>query len=108
MIAPMVREDYEAEVRAIRFVCDVLLASGEPVEMVARRAVFARNQLKRKFRQGLPQEILDVIEARNVTIYGDPLGPKPEDQFARYGSWLKVIDAASRPSSLSTKGRSPI
>ncbi|MFF1503325.1 hypothetical protein ACFVZR_26375 [Streptomyces sp. NPDC058316] len=28
--------------------------------------------------------------------YGNPLGPTADQQFAKYGSWAAVIDAATR------------
>lgn len=78
-----------------------MIDRGEPLELVAKYAVDARNELKAKFRQGLPNEMLEAIEARNIAKYGNGLGPTVTDQIARYGSWAKVIDAACRPAQLS-------
>lgn len=98
------REAYEAQVRALADVAKALLTDGLDEESVARILVDRRNRLKLRFRQGLDQETLAWIEARNEARYGSPLGPTAEEQFARYGSWRGVIAAASRLARLS-KGR---
>jgi hypothetical protein len=95
------RSDYEASVRAIRQTSEEMLARGESEEQVAHSAVDARNRLKAEFRIGLDPDILMAIEARNIALYGDPLGPTAKAQFRRYGSWRAVIDAACRPAELS-------
>lgn len=87
--------------RALRPLCDDLLARGESEEAVARIAVATRNALKAEFRIGLDPIVLEAIEARNIAKYSDPLGPTPEAQLKRYGSWSAVIDAACRPAELS-------
>jgi hypothetical protein len=78
-----------------------LLDDGLDEESVARILVDRRNRLELRFRQGLDDETLGWIEARNEAHYGNAVGPTAEEQFARYGSWKKVIEAASRPARLS-------
>jgi hypothetical protein len=94
------RADYEDSVKALRYLCDVLIAQGQTAESVARRVVMARNHLKSQFRVGLPIDILAAIETRNIDLYGDPLGPDANAQLLRYGDWPSVIAAACRPKKL--------
>ncbi|GGR90807.1 hypothetical protein GCM10010252_32090 [Streptomyces aureoverticillatus] len=35
------------------------------------------------------------LEARTMEKYGNPLGPTADQQFAKYGSWAAVIEAAT-------------
>ena len=94
------RDEYEAEVRGIARDVDAMLAEGASILDVAHWAVRWRNELKTKYRSGLPTELLEAIEARNLVKYGDKIGPKAADLFVKYESWEAVIEAAARPSDL--------
>lgn len=94
------RAEYEAEVRGIAETAAAMLAGGATTLQVAHWAVRWRNELKSRYRAGLPANIIDLIEARNLVKYGDKLGPKAQHLFERYGSWESVIDAATRPADL--------
>ena len=91
---------YEGAVRALRQDAEALLAGGADEPEVARTLVQRRNAIKRSFRDSDPPEIVQLMEARNLAKYGDPLGPDAEWLFAKYGSWRLVIEAACRPANL--------
>ncbi|MGW8887519.1 hypothetical protein [Streptomyces sp. NPDC055749] len=71
---------------------------GRSDEEIARVLVDMRNEAKDITRAGMSPEAVALLEARNMVKYGNPLGPTADQQFARYGSWDKVIDAATRSS----------
>lgn len=71
---------------------------GRSDEEIARVLVNMRNEAKDITRAGMSPEAVALLEARNMVKYGNPLGPTADQQFARYGSWDKVIDAATRSS----------
>jgi len=54
-------------------------ASGASAEDVAKYAYGARNELKMKYREYTPPEMLDVIDARNLERYGNKIGPGFDD-----------------------------
>lgn len=71
---------------------------GRSDEEIARVLVTMRNEAKDITRAGMSPEAVAMLEARNLAKYGNPLGPTADQQYARYGSWAKVIDAATRSS----------
>ena len=77
-----------------------MLQAGKSEEEVAIFAVAARNALKVEFRVGMDADDLAAIEARNLYLYGDPVGPTPAAQLKKYGNWSAVIDAACRHAKL--------
>lgn len=98
-----------AEAREVRMRYHELLDQMEQVEQqmrdegrsdeeIARVLVNMRNEAKDITRAGMSPEAVALLEARNMVKYGNPLGPTADQQFARYGSWDKVIDAATRSS----------
>lgn len=98
-----------AEAREVRIRYHALLDEMERVEQrmrdegrsdeeIARVLVHMRNEAKDITRAGMYPEAVALLEARNIVKYGNPLGPTADQQFARYGSWDKVIDAATRSS----------
>ncbi|MEU6991129.1 hypothetical protein ABZ953_10795 [Streptomyces sp. NPDC046465] len=73
-------------------------ASGASDEEIARKLVDMRNEAKDITRAGMSPEAVQALEARNMKKYGNPLGPTADQQFAKYGSWSAVIEAATRSS----------
>ncbi|MGW0686137.1 hypothetical protein ACWD2L_22530 [Streptomyces sp. NPDC002754] len=73
-------------------------ADGRSPEEIARRLVDMRNDAKEITRAGMTPEEVRVLEARNMVKYGNPLGPTADQLHAKYGSWEKVADAATRTS----------
>ncbi|WP_251060272.1 hypothetical protein [Streptomyces sp. ISL-100] len=71
-------------------------AYGSGDEEIGRRMVDMRNEAKDITRAGMSEEAVAALEARNMEKYGNALGPTADQQYARYGSWAKVIDAATR------------
>ncbi|MFC9243741.1 hypothetical protein ACFT7S_06705 [Streptomyces sp. NPDC057136] len=71
---------------------------GRSDEEIARVLVNMRNEAKDITRAGMSPDAVALLEARNMVKYGNPLGPTADQQFAKYGSWDKVIDAATRSS----------
>lgn len=79
-------------------VADTMRAHGASEEEIARTLVDLRNEAKDITRAGMSPEAIEVLEQRNIAKYGNPLGPTADQQFAKYGSWAKVIEAATRTS----------
>jgi RHS repeat-associated protein len=75
-------------------------AAGVSAEGVARVAVSARNALKVGARWMSEPTVVREMEARNMLRYGNKIGPTADQLFAKYGSWEKVIRAASRTAGL--------
>ncbi|MFJ9176525.1 hypothetical protein [Streptomyces sp. NPDC102360] len=73
-------------------------AEGRSPEEIARRLVDMRNDAKEITRAGMTPDEVRVLEARNMVKYGNPLGPTADQLHAKYGSWEKVADAATRTS----------
>ncbi|SCF95508.1 hypothetical protein [Streptomyces sp. Ncost-T10-10d] len=71
-------------------------ADGRSDEEIARVPVAMRNEAKDITRAGMSPEAVKAPEARDMAKYGNPLGPTTDQQFAKYGSWAAVIDAAPR------------
>ncbi len=94
------REECESATKALLALANTLRENGNDSETIARILVAERNALKSKFREGIPELILERIEARNMAKYGHPVGPKPEALLQKYGSWDEVIAAAARPANL--------
>lgn len=95
------RRRYERDVRGLRAVADGMLAEGATEEDVARQLVGRRNELKRAVRADDPAAVQQWAERRNQKRYGNPVGPTPEQQLAKYGSWPAVIEAACRHAKIS-------
>ena len=76
------------------------LSAGESPEAVARAAIAIRNALKVQFREGLPPAVIFEMERRNLSKYGDMIGPTAEWLLEKYGNWEEVAKAAARPAVL--------
>lgn len=91
-----VRLSYIAGVKSLGPSARTMLAFGRSSESVGRWAVSQRNWLKEMARGFTPAADVARFEARNMQIYGNKIGPTAEQMFAKYGSWAKVIEAATR------------
>jgi hypothetical protein len=69
---------------------------GENEEGVARAVVDMRNQMRQDSWKLMDQQQVAKLQAEQMQKYGNPVGPVAEQQFSRYGSWAKVIEAAFR------------
>jgi hypothetical protein len=98
------RAEYEAEVRALAFHAERLRNEGVSLDQIARDCVQRRNQLKARYRFGLPKSVIASLESRNLLRYGDPLGPTADSLLRKYGSWEAVISASCRHLDLNQSG----
>ncbi|GAA1915038.1 hypothetical protein GCM10009837_44910 [Streptomyces durmitorensis] len=93
-----VRLRYHRLLDTMERVADRMHEEGRSDEEIARVLVDMRNEAKDITRAGMSPEAVQALEARNMKKYGNPLGPTADQQFAKYGSWAKVIEAATRTS----------
>ncbi|MER8091009.1 hypothetical protein ABTZ57_39645 [Streptomyces sp. NPDC094048] len=91
-----IRIRYHELLDSMERVEDRMRAEGRSDEEIARVLVAMRNEAKDITRAGMSPEAVKALEARNMVKYGNPLGPTADQQFAKYGSWAAVIDAATR------------
>lgn len=84
-------EDMERKECAMR-------AEGRSEQDIARTLVQMRNDAKDVVRAGMTPEQVAELEARNQKKYGNPLGPTADQLYVKYGSWEKVVEAATRSS----------
>lgn len=71
-------------------------ASGASAEDVAKYAYGARNELKMKYREYTPPEMLDVIDARSLERYGNKVGPGFDDLVKKGKTFDKIIESSTR------------
>jgi hypothetical protein len=88
---------YEREVRAIGPEAERRLAMGQGQEYVARWAQASRRALGIKYKDMTPPAERAQIYARNIRIYGDPLGPTIQWFRERGRSWSDIIASSARP-----------
>lgn len=93
-----VRLRYHRLLDTMERVADRMHEEGRSDEEIARVLVDMRNEAKDITRAGMTPEAVEALEQRNMKKYGNPLGPTADQQFAKYGSWAAVIDAATRTS----------
>ncbi|EST36421.1 hypothetical protein [Streptomyces roseochromogenus] len=93
-----IRMRYHALIGAMDRVRCAMRAAGRSPEEIARRLVDMRNDAKEITRAGMTPEEVRLLEERNLAKYGNPLGPTADQLHAKYGSWEKVADAATRTS----------
>lgn len=93
-----VRLRYHRLLDTMERVADRMHEEGRSDEEIARVLVDMRNEAKDITRAGMSPEAVQALEQRNMEKYGNPLGPTADQLFAKYGSWAKVIEAATRTS----------
>ncbi|MFH8383472.1 hypothetical protein ACH4E7_21405 [Kitasatospora sp. NPDC018058] len=71
-------------------------AAGASDEEIARTLHQARRDLGVKYKDATPEEQREATYARNLTKYGDKLGPSIDWLRARGNSWQDIIDSATR------------
>ncbi|MBO4323152.1 MAG: hypothetical protein J5836_00675 [Clostridia bacterium] len=72
---------------------DELTAEGKTTEEIAREISAKRNEIRLAAYANDP-EGLEKLKARNLEKYGHEEGPLPDELYAQYGSWEKVIEKA--------------
>jgi RHS repeat-associated protein len=91
------RQAYEVEVKALASKAAQLKASGRSVEQIAIELHAERRALGVKYKDITPPEILQKILERNLSKYGDELGPSIDWLRKQGRSWEDIIEGASRP-----------
>lgn len=96
---PALRLEYEAKVRALKDKVPQNLEklSEAEKEQVARQLSAERRQLSTEYKDITPPDLREKIYQRNLTKYGDKLGPTVDWLRARGKSWEAIIEGATRP-----------
>lgn len=93
------RQERIAYHQSIASMYDMLLemtAQGASVEEIARALSTRRNEIRMEAYADDP-EGLAALKERNLEKYGHEEGPLPDELYAQYGSWEKVIEKAFSP-----------
>jgi RHS repeat-associated protein len=94
---PPLRQQYVDDVLGLKDLGLSARAAGQNAEATARMLHAERNALKLQYRELTPPDVLKTIEARNLKLYGDPLGPSVDQLRAAGKSWDDIIESAARP-----------
>lgn len=92
----LLRQSYVREVNQLSELRSVLKKSGAQEEEIARTLHRMRRDLGEKYKNLTPVENREVIYARNLTKYGDKLGPTIEWLRAQGLSWEAIAESATR------------
>jgi hypothetical protein len=90
------RAAYQEGARAIGETAQKMLDAGVKQAEVAEWATNARNALKQEIRTKGARIIKALAEARNMKVYGNPLGPSAEQLRAAGKSDAQIIEGAKR------------
>ncbi|MDD1957602.1 hypothetical protein NP552_21485 [Pseudomonas sp. 8209] len=93
---PPVRQNYVKDVYDLQGAVDKMRAGGASAEEVAKYAYGARNELKVKYREYTPPDMLDVIDARNLERYGNKIGPAFDDLVKKGKTFDQIIESSTR------------
>ncbi|MER8105536.1 DUF6531 domain-containing protein [Kitasatospora sp. NPDC094016] len=93
---PPQRQAYISEVEALKGKVGQMRAAGKSDEEIARTLHQARRDLGVKYKDATEEGKREAIYARNLTVYGDKLGPSIDWLRARGKSWQDIIDSAAR------------
>lgn len=93
--APL-RAEYEAKVRSLKDKEAEMRNAGKSEEEIARQLHADRRALGVQYKDLTPKEMLDKIYERNLTKYGDKLGPTIDWLQQRGKSWSQIIESATR------------
>jgi hypothetical protein len=93
---PPVRQNYVKDVYDLQGAVEKMRASGASREEVAKYAYGARNELKLKYREYTPPDILDVIDARNLERYGNKIGPTFDGLVKKGKTFDQIIESSTR------------
>jgi hypothetical protein len=74
-----------------------MVRAGRTPEETARTLRAERLQLEQEFRRGLPAEIVEEIELRQLERYGNRSGPTVEYLLGRGRTWEEIAEGAMRP-----------
>jgi RHS repeat-associated protein len=82
-------QDLERIIRQMR-------SQGQSSEEIARRVVSERNRQKVEARAHMTDAEVRDLESENIRLYGNPVGPSPDQVYDRYGDWEVVIQSSMR------------
>ncbi|EKT4468337.1 hypothetical protein QEL93_003766 [Pseudomonas putida] len=93
---PALRQLYVREVFELQQRIGAMKASNTNIEAIAKFAHSSRTAIKLKYREFTPQDLLKVIDERNMGKYGDKLGPTFEWLIEKGKSSEQIIESATR------------
>jgi hypothetical protein len=92
----VVRRGYAEEIARTMKVADSLLADGKTEEAVAREVQLLRRQIGIKYKFATSPAERPSIYLRNMSEYGDAVGPSIEHLRGEGKSWRQIIESAKR------------
>jgi hypothetical protein len=94
---PMLRLDYEDEVRQLVALRDAARGAGSSAEATARLLHEQRRIIGMEYKLRTPEELRDVIYGRNLRVHGDELGPSIDFLRGKGKSWESIIQSSINP-----------
>ena len=76
-----IRKEYIAASKQLEIDIEKMITEGVPKKEIANHVVDVRNQQKVEARSNMSKEELDVLEQRNIEIYGNAVGPNSQWLF---------------------------
>lgn len=93
-----IRIEYLAESKELSIAVDKMRSLGKSSQEIATRVVLQRNSQKIEARAWMKKEDVEKLEAGNIKLYGDPVGPTPGQLFEKYETWEKIIEKSMEKS----------
>lgn len=93
---PPLRQNYVREVHELQVSASKMKVKNQNLEDIARYAHEARTNLKLKYREYTPPNLLETIDARNMAKYGNKIGPTFETLISKGKSFEQIIESATR------------
>ena len=87
---------YHESIASMYVLLEEMEAQGCSVEEIARAVSTRRNEIRLEAYADDP-EALAALKARNLEKYGHEEGPLPDELYAQYGSWDRVLEKAFNP-----------
>jgi RHS repeat-associated protein len=91
-----VRKIYHGLIESMETQLATLQAAGKSWEQIARQFVYMRNSARIESRAHMTAKDVKLAEMKSMRDHKHPLGPTPEQQLAKYGSWEAVVAASQR------------
>ena len=91
-----IRTGYKQIINSMHSTEDAMRAGGASDEEIARTLSGMRNDAKVLVRTLMTPDDVAKLEVRNMELYGDPVGPTPDEMYSKYKSWQGVIEASYR------------
>lgn len=91
------RDRYEADVRQLAVMAELLSVSGASPERIAHVLHNERRSLEAHYKTQTQEPLRSQILERTLAAYGDPLGPTIDFLRSKGKSWEQILASASRP-----------